>query len=142
MNLQLIRRAWLPFGVYGLLRLPGFACWTVERPWLGNEPWVSCVPNGEYDLVWHPWSARDGMTVPMLANVPDRSAILIHPANFPHEVQGCIGVGLEPRCMGGTAALGVPDSNSTFLTLKAILMRHGVGGGKIGKLRIEWGIEP
>ena len=29
-----------------------------------------------------------------LINVPKRTGIRIHPANFPHDIQGCIGIGL------------------------------------------------
>ena len=38
-------------GVFGRVRGVPFACHTVEQPWRGNAPFVSCIPEGLYQLV-------------------------------------------------------------------------------------------
>jgi len=85
-----------PDGTLGVIRLDEVAgraadFWTIERPWLDNQPNVSCVPEGSYSLIWRE-SPRFGWTW-MLEDVPDRTYILIHAGNFPRNFQGCIGLG-------------------------------------------------
>ena len=65
---------------------------TIERPWLNNKPFKSCVPEGEYMV--NPYSSEKFPGVYELQNVPGRTKILIHTANYASEVQGCIGLGL------------------------------------------------
>ncbi|KIA88512.1 DUF5675 family protein [Kaistella jeonii] len=77
-------------GVNGVLLLDGSElCKTIELPWVQNMPRISCIPEGRYVLrkryspkfKWHF----------ELANVPGRSAILLHPANdAARELKGCI----------------------------------------------------
>ena len=64
------------------------AC-TIELPWKQNAKRISCIPEGVYTLrrrysekfKWHL----------VLLEVPERSGILIHPANDAlKELQGCI----------------------------------------------------
>src|ERR1700690_780212 len=83
-------RTYYPGGTNGALLLNGAVlCATIELPWINNEPRISCIPEGRYRLVkrysphfkWHL----------MLENVPQRSSILIHPANNAvKELKGCI----------------------------------------------------
>lgn len=78
---------------------------TIELPWKQNQQRISCIPEGIYVLrkrysekfKWHY----------VLVSVPNRTGILIHPANnAPKELQGCIapvtkitdvGVGVQSR---------------------------------------------
>ena len=64
-------------------------CKTIELPWLKNAIGASCIPNGRYELhVRH--SEHLGYHL-ILDNVPERSLILIHPANDAlKELRGCI----------------------------------------------------
>lgn len=65
-------------------------CDTLEPPTFGvNHP---CIPAGEYlvNLVWSPKFKR---YMPRLANVPNRSGILIHYGNSVKDTLGCILVG-------------------------------------------------
>lgn len=64
--------------------------WTLERPKTGEHP---CIPLGEYDVKWttdHPHHP-DGCYE--IQNVPGRTAILIHSANWFQELLGCIALG-------------------------------------------------
>jgi len=77
-------------GTFGVLMTKGFACFTIERPWKDNRQYISCIPAGEYIMV------RDNKGKHKyfkLLNVPDRKNIEIHVANFPEDVEGCIGFG-------------------------------------------------
>lgn len=85
---------------------------TLERPWIpslaspGGQHGISCVPAGTYDLLLHDSElhprtfALSNALLGVLhypdARYPDaRVAILIHVANQPVELQGCIGVGMN-----------------------------------------------
>ena len=66
-----------------------FQCHTIELPWLNNQHQHSCIPEGTYRLL-HRWTPRFGKHF-MVADVPGRSAILVHPANNAiTELRGCI----------------------------------------------------
>jgi hypothetical protein len=88
-------------GTFGRLRTArGNVFATLEREWLDNQPRVSCIPPGRYELV--PWSgvkfkkhwALRGGTVGLWGGPGvQRSAILIHSANTAQELAGCIALG-------------------------------------------------
>jgi len=80
-----------PEGTLGVLKLDGETFYSIERPWLDNKPNVSCVPEGTYQVGWRK-SPKFGETW-HIQNVPNRSYILIHAANYPTDVHGCIGLG-------------------------------------------------
>jgi hypothetical protein len=99
--MKLVRFAHLPTGTAGLLYGPDGVqpVATVERPWLDNKPSVSCIPEGTY-VLWPHTSPKFPDTVIELADVPGRSAILIHPANHPAELMGCIAPGIVSQING------------------------------------------
>jgi hypothetical protein len=80
-----------PFGVYGLLESGDFNCFTIERPWLGNTPWLSCIPPGLYFASRGEFSrGRPPYPDLELSEVSGRSGIEIHGANMPSQLNGCI----------------------------------------------------
>lgn len=72
---------------------------TIELPWKGNQKDISCIPAGEYQMI--PFKHEKYGRIWYLENrdlgvaLKDslRTEILIHPANFPHELLGCIAPG-------------------------------------------------
>jgi len=92
-------------GVFGILRWDGGTeqCLTVERPWLGNRPNVSCIPIGNY-LLQRDNFPRFGNAFEVMG-VPGRSAILIHAANTIDDIEGCIGPGERLGCLNGKWAV-------------------------------------
>ena len=70
-----------------------FSCYTIENPWLDNKPYVSCIPTGTYKA-FRRTSPSNGNVIE-LKDVPNRTFIQFHVANFPEDVKGCIGVGLS-----------------------------------------------
>ena len=77
-------------GTNGTLTLNGhFVCFTIELPWKENQTNISCIPEGNYELRSRT-STKFGNHLEIL-DVPDRSYILIHPANDAvKELRGCI----------------------------------------------------
>lgn len=73
-------------GVLSLADRP--ICFSLELPWLDNLKRRSCVPSGDYtaNVEHHKLLGQ----VARLSDVPERSGILIHSANFARELEGCI----------------------------------------------------
>ena len=68
-------------------------CFTLE-PARENpvHPGHPCIPAGEYELILS-FSPHFKMITPEVINVPGRTAIRIHPGNFPKDSLGCTLVG-------------------------------------------------
>ena len=97
MFLSLIRMEMTPLHTVGALSIDGRpVCWTMEQPWRDNMTNKSCIPAGLYDFRgrdrWSGWQ-KHGRTIEII-NVPDRSAILIHPGNWARDTKGCIVPGM------------------------------------------------
>lgn len=82
----------LPNGKAGL--------YTIERPWLNNQQDVSCIPAGNYKAERDMYYGGDGPGGKRdyecfeIRNVPKRSEIKIHIANYIKDIIGCIGPGM------------------------------------------------
>lgn len=86
-----------------------FICYSVEKRWRDNRPNISCVPEGTYGLREYQ-SPRFGLSLALVNHdlgvgiVPGeshRSMILIHAANKPSELQGCIAPASSLTSMSG-----------------------------------------
>ncbi len=107
-----LTRYYTPLGTFGILEpVNDSKLYTVERVWLDNQPNVSCIPEGEYDCVPYYFS-RGGYAAVEVTNVPNRSDILMHIANRPEDVEGCIGIGAKLGCLGNN--WGVVQSKVGF----------------------------
>lgn len=88
-------------GTFGLLESEALEMHTGELPWKNNQRSVSCIPVGRYLCKAH-ISPRHGKCF-WLQDVPGRSEILIHAANwmgdttlgFKSNLEGCIAVGMK-----------------------------------------------
>lgn len=111
-------------GTFSRLILPSSRqLFTVERSWLGNKPFVSCIPPGVYTLrkrfsrVVKDTTNGEFTRGWEVTNVPGRSYIMWHPANWPHNLEGCIGPGLDYGLLAdaqGTYRLAVKSSLDAF----------------------------
>lgn len=88
-----------------------FDCKTLELPWLNNNKRVSCIPAGKYKAIKHV-SPKFGNCL-WLKNVPNRSEILIHPANYVHQLLGCIALGSKHIDINRDGLMDVSDSKKT-----------------------------
>lgn len=91
MILRLHRFCLSETGTLGTMRVLSHKFYTVERPWLDNRPYDSCIPEGVWPLRRERFQ-RGGYDT-LAVTVPGRTHILFHIANTPDEVHGCIGVG-------------------------------------------------
>jgi hypothetical protein len=118
---ELTRFAYFPWGTFGELSVAGRFWSIVEQPWNNNEPFRSCIPEGSYEAVKHnspKWGrcfAIVGEGVAINQGEARRYAILIHPANWADQLQGCLAPGksLQPIPAGGREwprSLGVTQS--------------------------------
>ena len=89
-------------GTFGVLKLGHSTLHTIERPWLNNKPFESCIPPGEYSLV--PFTRPNGDNVYALVGGSvsldktdgyKRYLILIHSGNYMTDVVGCIAPGMS-----------------------------------------------
>ncbi len=100
MSLTLTRFCHADFGTFGEMVVAGKRLYTVERPWLDNRPMVSCIPPGRYQCRPRRFF-RGGYDAIEVCEVPDRTHILFHRANRPHELAGCIAPTSTLGCLGG-----------------------------------------
>lgn len=105
-----------PTGTHGYLSFDGFNCYTVELPWLDNATSISCIPEGSYKVTKHE-SPKHGKCL-KIHDVPNRTHILIHIANYVRQLEGCIGVGLSLSDMDKD---GVLDVGSSRMALNEML---------------------
>ena len=93
-----------------------FECFTLELPWKNNLKQKSCIPPGYYK-VRPRVSAKYGRHLHIL-DVPHRDFILIHEANFVHQLLGCIAVG---QTLADINKDGNPDVTSSKLTKERLM---------------------
>nr|WP_086940029.1 DUF5675 family protein [Thaumasiovibrio occultus] len=123
-----LHRRYFKHGTFGTLHSTTGEelCATVERPWLNNKPRESCVPSGTYRLLPHN-SPTFGACYALEAEAlgvtrwgPSlRSHILIHVANLPSELAGCIAPGETFGSVNGE--WGVIRSRAAFNRLMDFL---------------------
>jgi hypothetical protein len=85
-----------------------FRCFTLELPWKDNQRKISCIPAGRYKVVPR-FSQRFNNHLHIL-DVPERTFILIHEANFVHQLEGCIAVGASRIDLNGDGKLDITQS--------------------------------
>ena len=105
--IKLIRDSQSEKGTHGNFRILGDSYHSMEQPDLGNLPYKSCVPQGDYDLI--PWTSpkygpvyimvNEDLNVYKFENSPGRPdngrflCLFVHKGNYPRNFQGCVGAG-------------------------------------------------
>lgn len=114
----ILNRSYFPDGTNGKLECSGnLVCHTIELPWKMNERKVSCIPEGRYSLRKR-YSAKYKWHIEVVG-VPNRSFILLHPANDAQkELEGCI----APVTKLSGPGLGLMSRNA-FEKLKSIVYK-------------------
>lgn len=107
----------------------------LERPWLDNRCNESCIPAGEYEVVFLPQSNTGKFqNIFELRAVPGRTEILIHPGNTVEHSQGCLLIGLQRGTLDGQPA--VLDSQLALAELVEIVGRQNFILKIIGEQRL------
>jgi hypothetical protein len=126
MELHIVREKSADEGTFGIATFNGLSWHSLELPWRGNAPNISCIPAGIYKaLVEH--SDRFARLIYKLQDVLARSDVEIHPANWAGNVdagwhsdlEGCITLGmgvaeLTPNVPGALAQLAVTSSGTAI----------------------------
>lgn len=136
--IRLDRMGSTPWGTFGTLRLPdGTAFPTIEQVWEYNAKGKSCIPAGTYLLklrtspIVYRSSGHEFHQGWEVTGVPGRDLIMLHPANWVHELQGCIAPGHAHAVLAGRP--GVSASRAAFKDLM-----HRMGRRERWTLSINW----
>lgn len=128
MNILLERDTYTGTSTTGKLYVDSqLECFTLERP--ESDPTHPCIPEAQYEVLLVPpgphLSALFGKLgyklFPEVQNVPKRSGIFFHPANWAYQLEGCIAPG-QPR--GENV---VYNSRANFERLMTLLQTHTDG---------------
>lgn len=115
--LSILRSSQTPDGVFGILSCGSLRLYTMEDDWKDNQPRESCIPHGTYTLrrtIYH----KHNYETFEVTGVPNRSRILIHPANTEEDVEGCIGIGLR---LGTLAVRDEDDPSHPLIEKQAVV---------------------
>ena len=97
---------------------------TLELPWKENNPNISCVPLGTYQVTKR-WSPKFNNHF-LVSNVLGRSLILIHSGNFVTQTQGCILLGLYHSDINTNSLLDVVASRAALVRLNDLFTTTNV----------------
>jgi len=71
-----------------------FECHILGRPYLDNAPFISRIPNGDYEMVKRKATEHIPVEHLLIKDTPGRHGICIHPFNQVSESKGCFAPGL------------------------------------------------
>lgn len=97
-----------------------FQCKTLELGWKDNKSKVSCIAKGKYTAKKE-YSNSFKEDLFELKNVPGRSEIKIHSANYYTQLKGCIGIGDTYSDLNNDGYLDVLNSRTTLKKFHAIM---------------------
>ncbi len=90
---------------------------TIELPWRENTRFISCIPEGIYiGRAINRWS--NGAYAIHILDVPGRSEILFHIANFVRQLEGCVAPGMRIRDIDNDGILDVEKSGVAMRLLE------------------------
>ena len=120
-----ISRLYLDECTVGRVQFGGFKCLSLELPWLANKKNISCIPGGigQRSVVYYCckiYSEKLGECFEVM-NVPGRTHIRGHVANYTRQIQGCIAFGDSVKDIDYDGILDVTNSKHTFERLMSIL---------------------
>ena len=96
---------------------PRYSCYSIELPDLGNQPNISCIPEGEYDCTKYLHPTR-GKTFIVL-NVPGRAEIMWHIGNYAAgkkkiDTEGCTLPGQYFQDLNADGNIDIAGSTATM----------------------------
>ena len=97
-----------------------FTCKTLELVWANNAPNISCIPTGTYTVKWT-FSPRLLKFTYEVQNVPKRSGIRFHSANYFSDLLGCIGLGNGLSDLNKDGQLDIINSRITISAFEGFM---------------------
>ncbi len=89
--------------------MPVFSSMVLERGDLDNKKSVSNIPAGIYPLKLT-YSPRFKRKMWLVADVPNRAGIRIHPANYYNQLEGCLAPGIKLKDINKDGLIDVTSS--------------------------------
>jgi len=99
---------------------PVFGSMCIERGERHNQRNVSNIPEGIYPLRFT-WSPKFKRFVWLIDEVPNRSGIRIHPANFWTQLNGCVAPGIRLKDLNKDGYYDVTSSTRTTADFERVL---------------------
>lgn len=99
-----------------------YTCKTLELPWKSNSNNISCIPPGIYDVVYT-FSPRFMKFMYEIKNVPKRSGIRIHSANYASQLQGCIALGTQLSDINKDGELDTTNSRIAIAAFEGFMLK-------------------
>ncbi len=140
----------LTMGVFGEVYFNDeLICFSVERHWMNNQPFKSCVPDGTYFMIPYSsakypstWAMHNPENRVFATNEEreypaDRYACLMHKVNWPLQLMGCIAFvsDLSAAPMPGETEVKWMGTNSRDAIKK---INEIIGDQDVWQLVIEW----
>jgi len=85
----------------------------IELPWKNNKRNISCIPAGEYSAIAVK-RYSNGKYALWVQDVPNRSQIMVHTANFVRQLRGCLAPGKEFKDIDNDGIIDVTSSQATM----------------------------
>jgi hypothetical protein len=141
-RLTIVREAPSDEGTFGSASFGQFTWHSLELPWHGNLPDISCIPAGLYTAIIY-YSPRLQRSVYLLQNVLGRSDVEIHPANWAGDVMlgwhadllGCITLG---KGVGELTPPGGPAQLAVLSSVSAVMEFMSAAAGQPIEVAISW----
>lgn len=99
-----------------------FTCDTLELPWANNLKNISAIPTGIYQ-VKYTFSPKFLKSTYEIQEVPNRSGIRIHSANYFSDLLGCIALGSGTADINNDGQLDVINSRNTITAFEAFMKK-------------------
>lgn len=90
----------------------------LELPWKDNHHDISCIPCRIYTVKKVGPSANIPYDHLAIQDVPERSGVCIHAANYVSQLRGCVAVGMSLTDINGDGQL---DTTSSKVALKKLM---------------------
>lgn len=119
MDRLIIKRNYHGDCTLGFAQYKDFKFFTLELPWLDNQPNVSCVHPSIYKAKKYN-SPTHGLVV-LLEDKFGRTWIEIHAGNFTHQILGCILPGDSIKYVNDDGTPDVTNSKATLNKLMSML---------------------
>ena len=91
----------------------------IELAWKDNKRRESCIPEGIYLAKKHT-SPKFGKCL-WIQDVPNRSEILVHPANYSRQLLGCMALGMNFADIDGDGLVDVTESRKAVNKLLSLM---------------------
>jgi len=102
---------------------PTFTSLSLERGWRDNQNNVSCIPIGVYKVVLE-YSNKFGKKLWEIKDVTNRSECKFHAANYRHQLNGCVALGLRYKLLNRDNYRDVTNSKDTMTAFHFALKNY------------------